>query len=152
VALLVHLDRVDRRDGARGKWCSSIALAEALAELADARREDVREADQHREVETAMLEVVHQLLEIDRGTAVAARSNLDVAEAVDRDEARAPSVNVVEIYRILDRPSRHRASVYSDVEPTVLLAASWRARWRAQTPLSRARDADRRTSSARRVG
>src|SRR6185369_15590510 len=68
------------------------------------------EPDQDGQVESPVLEVVHQLLEVDARSAVAARPDLDVPGAVDGDESRAPGVNVVELERILDRPSRHRSS------------------------------------------
>ena len=107
VALLVHLDRVDRPVTA-----PILVLldrrGEALAERADAGGEDVGEADQHRHVEPAPLEVVDQVLQVDGRAARSPRADLDAAGRVDRDEARAPAVDLVQIDRILNLPSGHR--------------------------------------------
>ena len=106
VALLVDIDRVDRAVPALVLVLGDRA-PEALAEAADAGREDVREADQQRHVQAATAQIERQVVEIDAGPAVAAWPDLDATLLVDRDEPGAPRVNVVELDRILDGPAPH---------------------------------------------
>jgi hypothetical protein len=93
VALLVHLDRIDRAVPVLELVLGDRA-AEALAQVADARREDVREADQQRHVQAAAAQVRDQVVQVDAGAAVAARTDLDAPLLVDGDEASAPRVHV----------------------------------------------------------
>jgi hypothetical protein len=103
MALLVDLDGVDPAvlplvvvlgDG----------LLEGAEQLVDEGLEDVGEADQDRELETAVLEIVDEGLEIDPGQGGTRRPDLDIPAVVDGEEVASPAVNVVELDGVLDRP------------------------------------------------
>jgi hypothetical protein len=103
VALLVDLDRVDAAIAALVVVLGD-GLLEGAAELLDARAEDVGEADEDREVQPALTEILDELLEVDRVRARSGGGDLNVAGVVDGEEVPAPSADVVQLERILDRP------------------------------------------------
>jgi hypothetical protein len=103
VALLVHLDRVDAAVGALVVVLGD-RLLERAEQLLDAPPQDVGEADQHRQVDAAVAQVVDERLEVDRQRARTRGSDLDVAGVVDGEEVATPTVDVVELDGVLDRP------------------------------------------------
>ena len=103
VALLVDLDRVDAAVAALVVVLGD-GLLEGAAELLHAGAQDVGEADQEGKVEAAGAEVVDELLEVDGRRAGPAGGDLDVAGLVDAEEVLAPTVDVVKLDRVLDRP------------------------------------------------
>ena len=112
VPLLVDLDRVDGRVAA--------VIRELLTRVVKSQRQrvepgpqDVREAQQHRELDTLLLEIVRQLIEIQLAIRmVGVGPNHDVATVVQVEESGAPPVDVVERLRRLGRPRRGRLGRY----------------------------------------
>jgi hypothetical protein len=112
VALLVHLDRVHAPVHTLVPVLGH-RLLEAPGDALHARGQDVREADQHRLAQPAALEVLHQLEQVDLVAAVAARSHRDVSRLVDREEARAPGRDAVQLEAVLDGPTAHSRALES---------------------------------------
>ena len=67
-------------------------------------REDVGEANDHRRVQIARLQSLHDLVEIDLALRVHARTDDDVAVGIDGEVALAPGLDLIEIERFLDLP------------------------------------------------
>ena len=66
--------------------------------------EDVAEADQDRQVDAAQLQVIDQLLEVDRAAWILGRMDLHVAVLADREVALAPAGDLVQLGGVGDRP------------------------------------------------
>ena len=77
VPLLVHLDRIDAAVAALVLVLAD-GGAEGVVDLADAMPEDVGEAEQDRQLDAAGLELVDQLLEVDRLVGALVRVDGDV--------------------------------------------------------------------------
>jgi hypothetical protein len=104
VPLLVDLDRVDPAEPALVVVLRD-GRGEGSKELLDPELQDVGETDEKGKVAAPALQILHQFLEVDRPFARAPGRHLDVARVVDGEEILAPSVDVVELGRVLDGPS-----------------------------------------------
>jgi hypothetical protein len=78
---------------------------EGAEELLDPELEDVGEADEDGQVAAPALQILHQFLEVDRPFARALGRHLDVARVVDGEEVPPPSIDVIELGGVFDRPS-----------------------------------------------
>jgi hypothetical protein len=83
-----------------------IACANASCEVAQAVREDVREAHHDGRRQVARLQALHDLVQVDLATGLLVRAHHDVALLVDREVALAPGLDVIQIARIVDVPGR----------------------------------------------
>ena len=101
--LLVDLDRVDAAVPALVAELGD-RLLEGVGDLADAVAEDVGEAQQDRQLDAAVLELIDQLLEVDGLVGVLVRVDGDVALVVDAEVALAPVADAVGIDRVLHGP------------------------------------------------
>ena len=106
VPLLVHLDRVDAAERAAVAVLAD-RVAERVRDAAHARGEDVGEADQERRAQAALLEVAHELEQVDAAVARALRAHFDVAAVVHGEESRAPGLEVVELEAVAVGPTMH---------------------------------------------
>lgn len=105
VALLVHLDRVDR--GVAALIAELLdRVGEVPGQRGDARAEDVGEAEQQGKADTLRIEVGGQLVEIESALGIAVRMDGHVSLGVDPEEAEAPAVHVVELFGVLRGPGR----------------------------------------------
>src|SRR5262249_58678575 len=75
---------------------------------ADARRQDVGEADEQGRSHPATLEVAHQVEQVDAGSTVRGRAHLHPSLVVDGEEPRAPVPYAVEFDAVLDGPAVHQ--------------------------------------------
>src|SRR4029077_8461603 len=78
--------------------------AERVVQLGDARAQDVREADEQRQADAALLHLVDELLQVNRPGAGAGWRADDVALVVDAEIAAAPAPHTVRLQRVGDRP------------------------------------------------
>ena len=103
VALLVDLDREHRPVAAL-----VAALVDRLLERArqrrDAQLQDVRDAQQDRQLEAAAAQVFDQLGQRELGAALAHRLHDQVALVVDRERFAAPGGQLVELGAVAGRP------------------------------------------------
>ncbi len=104
VTLLVHLDRVDPAEPPLVVVLGDGGV-EGAEELFDPELQDVGEADQKGEVAAPALQILDQFLEVDGALARSLGRHLDVARIVDGEEILAPSVHVIELGSVFDRPS-----------------------------------------------
>ena len=79
-----------------------MACLKGVVDLADAVAEDVGEAQQDRQLDAAGLELIDQLLEVDRLVGAFVRVDGDVARLVDAEIAFAPVANAVGFDGVLD--------------------------------------------------
>ena len=101
--LLVDLDRID---------ADVAPLVRMLRRWPTGRRrgcppamaEDIAEPDEDRQVDAAQLQVIDELLEIDRLLGILRRVDEHVAGAADGEVALAPARDLVELVRVRDRP------------------------------------------------
>ena len=109
VALLVHLDRI-HGGVAAGVGELLARLLEAVGQRLDARAEDVREAEQHRQRDALLLEIVRDRRRGRRRGPDCSLSGrtMTCPFVVDVEEAGAPALDVVEGARGVDRPRRRR--------------------------------------------
>ena len=103
VPLLVHLDRIDAAITALVVVLAN-GRAEGVVDLADAMAEDVREAQQDRQLDAALLELIDELLQIDRLAGILVGMNRDVPLGVDPEIILAPVPNAVRFQGIIDLP------------------------------------------------
>ena len=103
VPLLVHLDRVDAAITALVVVLAD-GRAEGVVDLADAMAEDVREAEQDRQLDAARLELIDQLLEVDRLVGILVGMDGDVPLGIDPEIILAPVANAVRLQGIIDLP------------------------------------------------
>ncbi len=103
VPLLVHLDRIDAAITALVVVLAN-GRAEGVVDLADAMAEDIREAKQDRQLDAALLELIDQLLEVDRLAGVLVGMNGYVPLGVDPEIVLAPVANAVRFQGIIDLP------------------------------------------------
>ena len=114
VALLVHLDRID------ADVASFVAVLvdgglEGVVDVAEAMPQDVGEPQEHRQGDAAQLQMVGELLQVDRARRVFRRVRENVAVLRDREVALAPTIHLVEFRGVADgkeftRLPRTRAS------------------------------------------
>ncbi len=105
VALLVHLDRIDRRVAARVVELLDRAATKRSCRALDARAEDVGEAQQHRQSDALLLEILRELEQVELAAAfILVGTHDDVSLLVDVEEAGAPALDVVERAGFLDGP------------------------------------------------
>jgi hypothetical protein len=101
--LLVHLDRVDQR-------VLAVVLGlldgdgEALRQALDTGAQDVGEAEQERQSHPLRLQVLRQLVQVERALRFVGRVHGDAPRLVDAEEADTPPLHVVEVERVLDCP------------------------------------------------
>ena len=108
VALLVDLDRVDGRVAA-GVAELLARLLEPRREVLDPRAQNVREAQQHRERDPLLLEIVRDLVQVHRAVgAILVRPHDDVPFVVHVEESGAPPLDSVQRSSGVDRPSAGR--------------------------------------------
>ena len=81
-----------------------MAVREGVVDLADAMAEDVGEAEQDRQLDAARLELVDELLEVDRLFGPLVRMDGDVPRLVDAEVALAPVADAVGLEGIFDLP------------------------------------------------
>src|ERR1700691_2913767 len=67
--------------------------------------QDAAEPNQRRQADAAQLQVIDQLLEIDRPVGVFRRVNLDLSVVADREVALAPAGDFVQLGRVGSRPA-----------------------------------------------
>ena len=72
--------------------------------LADAMAEDVREAEQDRQLDAACLELVDEFLEVDRLVGPLVRVDGDVPRVVDAEIVLAPVADTISLDRIINFP------------------------------------------------
>jgi hypothetical protein len=106
VSLLIDLDRIHAAEAA------AVAVlgdggAKRGAEAFHAAGEDVREADEKRSAQAALLEIVNEIEKVDAGAVIAARPNLHVPTVVDGEEAGPPRGDTVQFHRIAHGPCSH---------------------------------------------
>jgi Zn-dependent protease len=103
VALLIDLDRIDRGVGAL-----VLVLVDRVRErglqLADARLEDVGEAEQQREADALRVESRAPGGKRSMPRACPVRMHRDVALGIDPEIAEAPAEHVIQLLGVLDRP------------------------------------------------
>ena len=109
MALLVDLDRVDAAEAALVAVLAD-GLGEGAAQALHAAGEDVGEAHEQRRAQAALLQVLHEIEQVDARTVLAARAHLDVPLVVDREEAGAPRGDVVQLQTVANGPSSHDPS------------------------------------------
>ena len=103
VPLLVDLDRINAAIApliivlANGR-------AEGIVDLADAMAEDVREPQQDRQLNAALLELIDQLLQVDRLAGILVGMNRHVPLGIDPEIILAPVANAVRFQGIIDLP------------------------------------------------
>src|SRR5262249_48068328 len=107
LALLVDLDGVDAAVGA-AVLVLAYGRLEGVADLGDAMAKDVGEAEQDRQLDAAGLELIDQLLQVDRLFGSLAGMNGDVPGLVDGEVALAPVTDSVGFEGILDLPLVHQ--------------------------------------------
>ena len=101
--LLVHLDRIDAEVPAvvlvlrDGRLKGAVDVGEPLAQ-------DVAEPDQDRQADAAKLQVIDQLLEIDRALGVLCRVNAEVTVRSDREIAFPPPLDLVQFRCVVHCP------------------------------------------------
>jgi hypothetical protein len=103
VALLVHLDGVDAAEATRVAVLAR-RRAERFDEALHAAGQDVGEADQQRRAEAALLEVPHQVEQVDPCAGGTARRHLHVAVVADGEVAPPPVGDVVQLEAVLHGP------------------------------------------------
>src|SRR5690606_28208286 len=70
-------------------------LGEGLVDALDAIADDVREADEERQLEPARCELLREIVQIDALRPIRIRRDLDVTAAVDVEVRRAPALDLV---------------------------------------------------------
>src|SRR6185503_5442807 len=101
--LLVHLDRVDAEIlafvGVRlnGRLKRAVNVREALSQ-------EIAEANQDRQPDAAKLQMIDQLLQVDRAIGVLRRMNADVTVGTDRKEVLAPAIDLVVLGGVRNGP------------------------------------------------
>jgi hypothetical protein len=157
VPLLVHLDRVDPAEPALVVVLGD-GRVERSEQLLEPELQDVGESDEDGQVAAPALQVLDQFLQIDGPLPHALGGDLHVARVVDGEEVLAPSVHVVELGGVFDRPSP-KVCLLSQL---FMSSCAWSYRGNASTLSSEARRADCKrceavpcsteNSSARRSG
>ena len=103
LTLLVHLDRIDAavaplvlvlRDG----------RLEGRVDVGDALAEDVLEADQDGQPDASELQVIDELLQVNRALGILRRVHADVAVRADGEVAFSPSIDLIQLGRVRNRP------------------------------------------------
>ena len=108
VPLLVDLDRVHGRVGSRVLVLAD-RVREPLAQRLDARAEDVREAQQHRQGDALLFQIAREVVQTQLSVGMLlVRAHHDVPPRVDVEEAGAPTIHVVQRARLVGRPLRLR--------------------------------------------
>ena len=93
--LLVDLDRVQRGVGALVFQARDIGV-KGTSQLAHAVLQDVREAHQQRQRQTAGTQFIELFVEVNRRALRAIRAHLDTTLVIDREITRAPMANAVD--------------------------------------------------------
>ena len=75
---------------------------EGVVDVAETVPEDVAEPDQHRQPDAAELQVVGELLQVDRARRVLGRMDEDVAVTRNGKVALPPAVHFVQLGRVAD--------------------------------------------------
>jgi len=83
-------------------------LLEGVVDFADAVTEDVGETEQDRQLDAAGLQLVHDLLEVDRLVGAFAGVDGDVAGLVDSEVPLAPQADAVRLQGVLNLPFFHQ--------------------------------------------
>ena len=94
--LLVDLDRVDA-DVLAGVLVLGDGALEGFVDVLEPMLQDVAEADERRQADAAQLQVIDQLLEIDRPARLLGRVDLDLTVLTDGEVALAPAGDLVEL-------------------------------------------------------
>ena len=112
VALLVDLDRVD---AAKAAVVAVLVdrLGEGRAQALHAARQDVGEAHQQRRAQAAVLEIEDQVEQVDARPLGAARTDLDVAAAVHREETGSPGGDIIQLQTVANSPASHHRRAFS---------------------------------------
>ncbi len=126
----------------------------------DPRLDDLGEADQERQADAALAHLVHQLLEVDRRRARAARVDEHVALLADGEVVVPPAADVVEVDRVGGGPAPGQGSSggHLGADTPLLPGVSGKSSQLVRDNrtardssiyLARARDTRRRTGAAR---
>src|SRR5688500_15243813 len=112
VALLVHLDRI--HGGVAALVAELLArMRKAIGQRVQAGAQDVREAQEDRELDPLLLEIVRELVQVQLPIRmIGVRPDDYVTALVDVEEPGAPAVDVVERLRGLDGPASRRVGRY----------------------------------------
>ena len=102
-ALLIDLDRENRRVAVLVVVLGD-GGGEGLGEVAQAVRENIGEADDHRRVQVAGLQALHDVVQVDFARGVLIRADHHMALGIDRKVTFAPGFHLVQIQRLLDLP------------------------------------------------
>ena len=105
---LVHLDGIDHVILAFVVVFLS-SLFETTPCLFDTVVKNVGETEQYRWCDIADSKLIHHFAQVDLRT-VLARGNVDITFLVDAEIGSAPSVDVIELLRIFNRPFLHKQS------------------------------------------
>ena len=108
--LLVDLDRVDT-DVTAFVLVLGDGRLERVVDVAEPVPEDVPEADEHRDLNPAQLQMIGELLEVDGLRRVLGRMDQDVARRRDRKVALAPPIDLVELGGVADSEGLARLPV-----------------------------------------
>jgi hypothetical protein len=101
--LLIHLDGVHAHVLAV-VFVLRDRVLERLVNILEAVLQDVAEAEERGQADAAKLQIVHELLQIDRPVRVLGRVNPDVAAVGDREVSLSPPGNFVELGRVAGGP------------------------------------------------
>ncbi len=101
--LLIHLDRIDAAILSLVFILANGRL-EGVLDLADAMAEDIREPQQDRQLNAALLELIDQLFQVDRLARDLVGMNRDVPGSIDTEIAFPPVTNAISFDRILNLP------------------------------------------------
>ena len=105
VALLVHLDRVDR---GVAPFIAELLdrVGEVPREGRDARPQDVGEAEEERQAHALRIEIGGELVQVEPTLGIAIGMDGDMAFGVHPEVAETPAAHVVELLGVLRRPDR----------------------------------------------
>ena len=78
--------------------------AKALVDAPNAVRQNITEANQHRQLQAARLQVLHELVEIDVALVVGPNLDFNVSRFVDIEVGVPPTSNLVQLGAIAGRP------------------------------------------------
>ena len=101
--LLVDLDGIDAEVLALVRVLRDRRL-EGAVNVGEPLPQDVAEPDENRQADAAELQVIDELLQVDRALGVVRRVDADVAVRTDGEVALAPAVDLVELARVRDGP------------------------------------------------
>ena len=104
-----------------------MACLEGVVDLADAVAEDVGEAQQDRQLDAAFLELIDELLEVDRLLGRLVRLDGDVAVLVDGEVALAPVADAVGVHCVGNFPLFHPLGLQALGHRRILLRGAVRS-------------------------